>query len=291
MTLSESRSALSADSKSTVSVSIDLTDAPSGTPLHHLLFLVPKGETLETADLAQVIHLNESDPFVLESDGVTISRAMVPELELLSDDSGDHHERTVAEGVVNLEVSGRTLGKDWSTTFYVFKSYYVETVRRDHGRGRAEFVNYEMEDGFAQEVATLLQEDAIANGFEEKREQAEIVIDFVQYLPYVPDDVSKGYDDYTKFVAETLVEAGGDCEDTAILMASVLQSEPFGYDTVLIQPPGHMAVGIKGSDSLSGTYWEYDGNKYFYIETTGIGWGVGDIPEEYEDDEAYIYQV
>ena len=115
--------------------------------------------------------------------------------------------------------------------------------------------------------------------------------DFVQHLPYVPDDVSTPYDDYTKFSAETLCELGGDCEDTAILLASVLQSAPFEYDMVLIQPPRHMAVGIYGKDDLPGYYWEKDGRKYYYIETTGVGWGIGDLPEEYEDASAYVIQV
>lgn len=115
------------------------------------------------------------------------------------------------------------------------------------------------------------------------------MIDFVQSLPYVPDDVSKGYDDYSKFILETITEAGGDCEDTSILLASILEAEPFGYDMVLLAPEGHMAVGIKGSDDLPGYYWEYDGNKYYYIETTGTGWGIGDVPEEY--DRAKVYQV
>jgi hypothetical protein len=30
------------------------------------------------------------------------------------------------------------------------------------------------------------------------------------------DDVDNSYDDYNKYTLETLVEAGGDCEDTCI---------------------------------------------------------------------------
>ena len=117
-----------------------------------------------------------------------------------------------------------------------------------------------------------------------------IVIDFVQPLLYVPDDVSKGYDDYTKFIMETMPEMGGDCEDSSILLASILQSEAFNYDMILIQPPEHMAVGIWQSDP-EGYYWELDGRTYSYIETTGQGWGVGDLPEEYEGDSARLHQV
>lgn len=76
---------------------------------------------------------------------------------------------------------------------------------------------------------------------------------------------------------ETMPEMGGDCEDTSILLASVLQAEPFGYDTILIQPPGHMAVGIY-QESPAGYYWELDGRTYSYIETTGQGWASVTVP-------------
>jgi hypothetical protein len=102
--------------------------------------------------------------------------------------------------------------------------------------------------------------------------------------------VSTDFDDYTKSVIETLVEGGGDCEDSAILMAAVLQADSFNYDCILIQPPGHMAVGVYGTD-LPGAYWEYEGRRYYYLETTGDGWSVGKIPEEYEGASAYLYDV
>jgi hypothetical protein len=144
-------------------------------------------------------------------------------------------------------------------------------------------------DGTGTEIAQLLKNNADSLGFSE-REAIEFAIDFVQALPYVPDDVSTGFDDYTKFIMETVPEMEGDCEDTAILLASILSAEPFGYDMVLIQPPGHMAAGIWDSDP-SGWYWEYDGRKYSYIETTGQGWGVGDCPEDYQGQDANIHQV
>lgn len=74
------------------------------------------------------------------------------------------------------------------------------------------------------------------------------------------------------------------------MLAGVLQSEPFGYDTILIQPPGHMANGLY-ADERPGYYWTVDDRDYYYIETTGSGWGIGDCPEDYQDAQAYTYQV
>ena len=286
-----SRSSLNNSSKTTVSISMDINDARAGEPLHYMLILVPAGETIETADSTNLRYLHETDPFVLREDGATIERTDIPELESLGDDSGRNHDRTAKEGIFDLTFEGRTAGESWQVGFYTFKSAYVESVRQDHGRSRPQFVSYEMSTWFGWEVAKLLKTEAEENGFTDKQTQVEFVIDFIQHLPYVPDDVSTGYDDYTKFTMETLTECGGDCEDTAILLTSILQSDPFNYDLILIQPPGHMAAGIKGADDLPGYYWEYEGNKYYYIETTGVGWGVGDLPEEYRNQSARVYQV
>ena len=56
----------------------------------------------------------------------------------------------------------------------------------------------------------------------------------------------------------------------------------------LIMLPEHAAVGVKGDENIYGTYWEYEGDKYYYIETTGKGWGIGQLPEEYENVAAQV---
>lgn len=145
-----------------------------------------------------------------------------------------------------------------------------------------------MDSGLADELGRILNNEAEANGITGDREKVDFLIDFVQNLPYIPDDVSKGYDDYTKRHIETVVEGGGDCEDSAIMLASLLSSEPFQYGTALLLLPGHAALGVKGSDDIEGSYYEKDGERYYYIETTGRGWNVGEIPDEYRNEQAYV---
>jgi hypothetical protein len=60
----------------------------------------------------------------------------------------------------------------------------------------------------------------------------------------------------------------------------------FGYEVVLINLPEHMAIGV--NVDASGVYYLYEDVKYFYLETTGEGWGIGDLPEEFEGDLAYL---
>jgi hypothetical protein len=273
----------------TANVDLSRSDVAADARIHYMAFLMPGDVSIENVTAENLVFFHETDPFVLNEDGKTIERS--PHPSALEDDSGEGYDRNAVEGGYSLSFEGSTKGQSWSVGFYIYKSTYVEAVQEPRGRSRPEYVAHAQKEGFADELAGILADDARDNGFTDKRIQVEFVVDFVQNLPYVPDDVSKGFDDYTKFIAETVTEAGGDCEDTAIMLAAVLQAEPFGYDMVLIQPPGHMAAGIYGKDDLPGVYWEYDGRKYYYIETTGEGWGIGDLPDVYEDADAYVHQV
>lgn len=117
------------------------------------------------------------------------------------------------------------------------------------------------------------------------------IITFVQDLDYVYD-TTLGIIDYPKYPIETLIEETGDCEDTSILMASLLKRA--GYDVVLLNPPEHIAVGVR-CDFNEG-YVIYDKKKYCYVESTGNNWRIGKVPSKYLDDNGelivnYIYPI
>lgn len=109
---------------------------------------------------------------------------------------------------------------------------------------------------------------------------AKFVVAFVQSFPYVNDSVSTPYDDYTRYPIETLIEREGDCEDTALLTAVLLKELGYGSAFLIMPEEGHAAVGVLGGGGMYGSYFEVDGRKYFYLETTATGWEIGDIPEE-----------
>ena len=96
------------------------------------------------------------------------------------------------------------------------------------------------------------------------------------------------YLEYPRFPLETLVDGGGDCEDTSFLFATLTLI--MGYETVYISPPEHYAVGVWGSD-LSDYSYTYDNKTYYYCETTGDGFKIGDIPTEYKNQEVRIYDI
>lgn len=109
-------------------------------------------------------------------------------------------------------------------------------------------------------------------GFD-REETMRFVISFVQQLEYQPD---RG--EYPKFPVETLSERGGDCEDTSILLVAMLRE--LGYNSIMINPPGHMAIAIACND-CRGTAYNSDGQRFYYVETTSKGFDIGQVPEEY----------
>ena len=115
------------------------------------------------------------------------------------------------------------------------------------------------------------------------------VLRFVQSLEYTYDNASTPSNEYWRYAVETLVDETGDCEDTSILFASIM--EAMGYDAVLINLPGHIAVGIYGAQGYSGTYYLYGGQRYYYCETTGNGWTMGQLPPGFQGQTATIIQV
>ena len=107
-----------------------------------------------------------------------------------------------------------------------------------------------------------------------RQDHVDFVLSFVQSLPYTLDDVTTGYDEFRRYAVETLIEGGGDCEDTTILVGAILRG--LGEETALILTPGHIALGVSGD--FTGSSLTYNGIKYFYCETTGTGWTVGKLP-------------
>lgn len=129
-------------------------------------------------------------------------------------------------------------------------------------------------DSYIQTLAKELNSTSAKQGYN-SYDEVSFILAFVQSLPYTSDNVTEGYNEYPRFPIETLVDGGGDCEDTSILFASLTLI--LGYGTVYINPPDHYAVGVLG-DSLQGTYWVYpqdSNNTYYCCETTGNGFTIG----------------
>jgi hypothetical protein len=145
-------------------------------------------------------------------------------------------------------------------------------------------------DSYVIALATQLNETANRLGYN-TFDKISFMLAFVQSLPYTSDSVTTNHDEYPRFPIETLVDDGGDCEDTSILLATLTLI--LGYNTVYINPEGHYAVGIEGNN-LRGTYWIYpesSNDTYYYCETTGSGFMIGEMPYQHFGKAVNIFPI
>ncbi|KUK40485.1 MAG: Copper amine oxidase domain protein, partial [Clostridia bacterium 62_21] len=181
-------------------------------------------------------------------------------------------------------------GKHWTWRLVVPEEAYTyyTNLKRPPTDDYSVYVTDPADDAFISCLAARLKETAVREKYSPKQ-TVEFVVTFVQNIKYAHDNVSKGVEEYPGYPLETLVDQEGDCEDHSILLASVLKEMDYGV--VLICIPGeHMAVGVKGKD-LPGAYYEYEGARYYYVETTATGWSIGKIPDEYLRAKARIFPL
>lgn len=128
--------------------------------------------------------------------------------------------------------------------------------------------HYPVIESFAEEFKIIASENKFNDW-----QTVECIIAFIQTMRYKND----GTYEYPRYPIETLIDKGGDCEDTAILLEAILRE--MGFDVVLVSPDKHMGVGIALKYEIDGAAFVHRDKYYYYIETTSAGWGIGDYPE------------
>ncbi|MGI9861706.1 copper amine oxidase N-terminal domain-containing protein [Moorella naiadis] len=142
-------------------------------------------------------------------------------------------------------------------------------------------------------LAGELDRKARTEGYD-RFQKAEFILSFVQSLPYV-------YTPLPRLAAETLFN-GGDCKSKSILLASLLHH--LGYQVILLEfPPeefansiGHEAVAVAfNKDELPADRnlfsFDYNGQRYYYAETTAAGWELGAMPELLRNKKATLFPL
>ena len=178
----------------------------------------------------------------------------------------------------------------WDLSLSFEKYYDYSTTSRNYDRTTTNFQKYiTVNDPYIQSLAKSLKDftsDMSA------LERANCVLKFVQSIPYIYDINNKGVNEYWNYPYETLWDMKGDCDDHAILYASLMKA--MGYKVAILLLPGHMAVGLDVSGA-SGTYYTVGGVKYYYCEATALVGGswineynVGQIPSGYSSASVYV---
>ena len=129
------------------------------------------------------------------------------------------------------------------------------------------------------DIANDLENMAIQNGYTSELEIAEFIFAFVGAIEYQYDSEGMGQNDYPKYPIEMLWHQAGDCEDSAALYISLVES--IGFDAMLmvglVKPNseedwgGHAWAVIYIPDH-SGDGWYGTGSKsdipFYFVETT-----------------------
>jgi predicted transglutaminase-like cysteine proteinase len=181
---------------------------------------------------------------------------------------------------ITKEYKWESMGRVWTLTHaYAFEVYqkFRTMPRIGNYTDYAEYVRNPDDDAALASLVDEMESLCRFGGLDAWGE-LDLVISFVQSLRYVPEE-----GEYPRYPIETLVEGCGDCEDLAILAAAML--EEIGFDVVLLAftTEMHMAVGIHVvlPESAGCQAYEWNGAKYYYVETTGTGWTLGRVPAAY----------
>jgi hypothetical protein len=139
----------------------------------------------------------------------------------------------------------------------------------------AAYIFDQYDDSFVELIAAELNETIFSL---DVVDSVNYIASFVQDIRYATDEaIDPTCTEYPRFPIELLVEGRGDCEDKAILAASLL--DEIGIEVALLRLPNHMAVGVHlPEDAIA---FEYYLDEYYFLETTRNRWVVGKIPEEY----------
>jgi predicted transglutaminase-like cysteine proteinase len=196
------------------------------------------------------------------------------------------HAAVSAHAVRSVEYTWESFdGLSWKYTLHIpdvlYESY--KGVSRKDMDGYTAYITDTSDDALISDIVGSFLAAIEKKGYDADS-AVDFIVSFVQSLEYVPDSIATGYDEYPKYPLETLYDMGGDCEDTSILLASLLLE--MGYSAVLIgladddDSKNHMGVGIKGVSTLPGNYFTHSGSRYYYTETSEKGWKVGELPPE-----------
>ena len=180
-------------------------------------------------------------------------------------------------------------GDEFETSFVISDTEY----QKARGQTRYPTSNLENYVRYVQErfgdsirgVAAYFRQQSEEKEFTAVQELGNVVC-FARAIVYADDQVTRGVPDWANYPIETLYDQAGDCEDHAILVASILHY--LGHNVALFflqfEDGAHLALGYEidgGAGPFSGR--ARNGRDYFYVETvpTSDAERVGDISEQF----------
>jgi len=193
------------------------------------------------------------------------------------------------KNLITKTYNWRYLGNQYTISIDISNEKYQWYKNREVNRTPQSIGSFAMasfvttHDLVISQLADQLQSLALDQGFN-TIESGNFILRFVQYaVDYSDDNDTKGCVEYWRYPVETLMEETGDCEDSTLLYASLMDN--LGYDTVLLfyiinEDVGHLATGVHIDEIIDGVTIEYEDQLYYYCETTSAGFNIGEKPSE-----------
>jgi hypothetical protein len=215
-----------------------------------------------------------------------ISGCTIPTIDMGDSGSGDNLVKTY---------KWRHKGRTYTWEIPIPSSLYEHYRRQPRSPEYERYVADVRDDEYLALLCSKLEEVEVKCDWSGK---IDFVLSFVQSLEYTDDNLT-GFDEYPRYPVETLVDEGGDCEDTSILFVSIVRELGYGVALLRFNEAEHMAAGVsvsgdvvsKWSKGYTLTYYEKDGKCFAYCETTGSGWRIGEKPDWVGDEGAVVIQV
>lgn len=180
------------------------------------------------------------------------------------------------------------LPKEWQSDGDYWRQVYVPLIDFDSPKMKSVLSQFKQlkEDKnldypeFAEAIITFIQN--IPYVLVLTKPASEAVADSQFYRDYIQKE-KRPYIENIKFGLHSPIEflhtKQGDCDTRTVLAYSILSY--FGYDVAIVNNPEHSMIGI--NIPSQGTYLKYQGKKYFIWETTSVGWVLGSISPDYNN--------
>lgn len=199
----------------------------------------------------------------------------------------DDYVTIMSKDVTTFEYKWRHLGRDIGVRFGAAQNFSVSRAQRHmkaqlcHDHGVKTYLKMAEEDPYRVQFIRPLVRSLVTKANQMGIDPIELMLSFVQGIPY------QDRQSYQSWPTETLLDVEGDCSDTAVAFAALVENyQAWNVSRVggkplwcFLRSPGHLAVGVRrhvGSAWYVGSYWDIDGDPYFFCETTGTGFRIGD---------------
>jgi len=132
--------------------------------------------------------------------------------------------------------------------------------------------NYDRIENFARAFFWFKENNNLSD-----RELLELIIDYIQQIPYeLPENT---YGLYTP--PEIVSLNAGDCDSKSIFAALLLNR--LGYDSAIFYSSEYLHAMLGINVSSMGYYKEMNGKNYYFTEMTAEGWQIGELPADCPD--------